>query len=172
MKLTSTLLVATAAAMLSITAAHAGSVVVGKKLEIEVDEKKMTEEKAALWAKFGGWCAIAEWHPALSGCEETKEGDKAFRILTLKDGAKIKELLLEKSDFGYKYQIIESPLPVKNYMAQFSLTPDDDDTDEVNFSWSATFDPEGKTAKEAKDVIEGIFKGGLAAIEAQLETKK
>ncbi len=172
MKHSTILIVAAVAAALGATAAFAGSVVVGKKLEVNVDPKKMAEEKAALWGKFGGWCAIAEWHPALAGCVESKEGDKAFRTLTLKDGAKIKELLLDKNDFGYKYQITESPLPVKNYTAQFSLTPDDDDEDEVNFSWSATFDPaDGKTAKEAKGVIDGIFKSGLEAIEGQLGKK-
>lgn len=171
MLLRSTALVVGAMLVLAAGPAHAGAVVVGKKLEIEVDAKRINEEKAALWAKFGGWCAIAQWHPALAGCEETKEGDKSYRTLTLKDGAKIKEILLESTPFGYKYQITESPLPVKNYFAQFSITPDDDDEDEVNFSWSATFDPEGKTAKEAKGVIEGIFESGLKSIEAKIGKK-
>ncbi|MEQ1577994.1 MAG: SRPBCC family protein [Hyphomicrobium sp.] len=140
----------------------AGSVAVGKKLEINVDPNKMDEEKADLWKKFGGWCAIKDWHPAIAACEESKEGDTQFRTLTLKDGGgKIKEKLLEMTLGRYKYEIIESPLPVKNYQAQFALTPDDDDLDEINFAWSATFDPEGKTDKEARAVIDGIFKAGL-----------
>jgi hypothetical protein len=81
--------------------------------------------------------------------------------LTLKDGGKIKEKLLESADFRYRYAIIESPLPVKNFEAQFTLTPDDDDDDEVNFAWSAVFDPDGKTDKEAREVIAGIFKAGM-----------
>ncbi len=81
--------------------------------------------------------------------------------MTLKDGGVIKEKLLERTDSLYKYAIIESPLPVKNYEAQFALTPDDDDEDEVNFAWSAVFDPEGKPDKEARGVIDGIFKAGM-----------
>lgn len=144
--------------------ALAGSVAVGKKLEVNVDPKKMAEEKTRLWKQFGGWCAIKDWHPAIAACEESKEGDTQFRTLTLKDGGKIKEKLLEMTEGRYKYEIIESPLPVKNYQAQFALTPDDDDIDEINFAWSAVFDPEGKTGKEARAVIDGIFKAGMDSI--------
>lgn len=150
----------------------AGSVAVGKKLEVNVDPKKMDEEKTRLWKQFGGWCAIKDWHPAIAACEESKEGDIQFRTLTLKDGGKIKEKLLEMTEGRYKYEIIESPLPVKNYQAQFALTPDDDDIDEINFAWSAVFDPEGKTDKEARAVIEGIFKAGMDNIKTMTSAGK
>jgi len=142
--------------------AEAAKLAVGTKVEVNVNAKKMAEEKAALWKKFGGWCSIAEWHPAIAKCEESKEGATEFRTLTLKDGgAKIKEKLLERKEFLYKYEIIESPLPVKNYQAQFALTPDDDDDDEVNFAWSAVFDPaDGKSDKEARSTMDGILKAG------------
>ena len=62
----------------------------------------------------------------------------------------------------YKYEIVESPLPVKNYQAQFTLTPDDDDLDEINFAWSAVFDPaDGTTPEVARKVITDIFKAGM-----------
>lgn len=151
--------------------AGAASLAVGKKLEVNVDPKQMDAEKAALWKKFGGWCAISEWHPAIAKCEESKEGADTFRTLTLKDGGIIKEKLLESVDFRYRYAIIESPLPVKNYEAQFTLTPDDDDEDEINFAWSAVFDPaDGKADKDARDVITGIFKAGMDSIKDK--TKK
>lgn len=147
--------------------AGAASLAVGKKLELKVDPKKMNEERAALWAKFGGWCAIKEWHPAIADCEESTEGDAKFRTLTLKDGGKIKEKLLDEKPNFYRYEIIESPLPVKNYQAQFTLTPDDDDEDEINFAWSAVFDAaDGKTDKEARDTITEIFKDGLDSIKS------
>ncbi len=148
--------------------AGAASLATGKKLEVKVDPKKIEEEKTALWAKFGGWCAIAEWHPAIKACEESKEGDDTFRTLTLADGGKIKEKLLSQSPISYRYAIIESPLPVKNYEAQFSIVPDDDDEDEINIAWAATYDAEGKSDKEARGVIDGIFKDGLASIKKKL----
>ncbi len=57
---------------------------------------------------------------------------------------------------------MESPLPVKNYEAQFSVVPDDDDEDEVNVVWAATYDAaDGKDDKDARKTIDGIFKDGI-----------
>lgn len=149
--------------------ALAGSLAVGQKAEINVDPKQMDAEKAALWKKFGGWCAIKDWHPAIANCEESKEGADVFRTLTLKDGGKIKEKQVEYRDNFYKYVILESPLPVKDYQAQFALTPDDDDEDEINFAWSAVFDANDKPDKEARDTIKGIFEAGLENIKTMVK---
>ena len=65
----------------------------------------MNEERAALWQKFGGWCAIKDWHPAIANCEESTEGDAKIRVLTLKDGGKIKEKLLDEQPNFYRYEI-------------------------------------------------------------------
>jgi hypothetical protein len=163
--------VAALAGVFAGSAANAASIAVGKKLELKVDAKKMDEERTRLWTKFGGWCALKDWHPAVANCEESTEGDAKIRVLTLKDGGKIKEKLLDEKPNFYRYEILESPLPVKNYQAQFALTPDDDDEDEINFAWSATFDANGKTNKEAHDIIEGIFTAGLDNIKATAGAK-
>ncbi len=166
------IIAAVAGGLAAATQANAASLAVGKKLELKVDPKKMNDERARLWTQFGGWCAIKDWHPAIASCEESTEGDAKFRVLTLKDGGKIKEKLLDVKPNFYRYEIVESPLPVKNYQAQFALTPDDDDEDEINFAWSAVFDPaDGKTDKEARDVITSIFKAGLDNIKATAGTK-
>jgi hypothetical protein len=166
------LMLAAGAFAIGAGAASAASLVSAKKLEINVDETKTEEERRALWAKIGGWCAIREWHPAVASCEESKEGGTTFRTLTLKDGGKIKEKLVDTGATSYRYEIIESPLPVKNYEAQFSVTPDDDDLDEINVGWSATYDPaDGTEDKAARKVIDGIFKDGIESIKAKYATK-
>jgi hypothetical protein len=153
-------------------AASAASLVSARKLEINVDETKTEAERKALWEKVGGWCAIKEWHPAVAACEESKEGDDTFRTLTLKDGGKIKEKLLETNGTSYRYAIVESPLPVKNYEAAFSVTPDDDDEDEINVVWAATYDAaDGKDDKDARKTIDGIFKDGIESIKTKLGDK-
>ncbi|MFA5951420.1 MAG: SRPBCC family protein [Hyphomicrobium sp.] len=154
------------ASVVTVNAVEAASLVSAKKLEVKVDEKAVQAEQQALWAKLGGWCAIATWHPAIAKCEESKAGADTFRTLTLKDGGVIKEKLLDVAAMSYRYQIVESPLPVKNYEAQFSITPDDDDLDELNVVWSATYDAEGKPDKEARKVIDDIFKAGIDNIKA------
>ncbi len=46
------------------------------------------------------------------------------------------------------------------------VTPDNDDADEINVVWSATYDANGKPDKEARSVIDGIFKAGIDNIKA------
>jgi hypothetical protein len=172
MKLLITALSMLCAAFALAGAGQAASLTSGKKLEVNVDPEKVSEETKALWAKFGDWCEIQVWHPAVKSCEESKEGDDVYRTLTLADGGVIKEKLLDSSAVSYRYAIIESPLPVKNYEAQFSIVPDDDDLDEVNIVWAATYDPaDGKDDKEARSTIDGIFKDGIASIEKMLGDK-
>ena len=153
-------------------AGQAASLTSGKKLEVNVDPDKVSEETKALWAKFGDWCEIQAWHPAVKSCEESKEGDDVYRTLTLADGGVVKEKLLDTSAISYRYAIIESPFPVKNYEAQFSIVPDDDDLDEVNIVWAATYDAaDGKDDKDARNAIDGVFEAGIENIEKMLGDK-
>ena len=91
--------------------------------------KKRTEAPGLppeIWQVVGGFCAIKDWHPAVASCEETKVGDMTFRTLTLKDGGKIKEKRTGTEDTAYTYEIVESPLPVKNYKSKLWLEMDDE----------------------------------------------
>jgi hypothetical protein len=147
-----------AALAVSVTAAVAASGISVRQVA------KVNGNDAAVWAKIGGFCAIKDWHPALAGCEETKEGDATFRTLTLKDGGKIKEKLTGTSATGYTYQIVDGPLPVKDYSASFSARADNDEPGKAIVVWSASFAAKGKPDSEARGVIEGIFKDGLKSI--------
>lgn len=121
---------------------------------------------AEVWAKIGGFCAIQDWHPAVAKCEETKEGDDVFRILTLQDGAAIKEKLTDSDDMSYSYEIIEGPLPVKDYEATFEVEAGDE-TGRSTVVWEADFDANGVEDAEAEKIIQGIFADGIASIEKQ-----
>jgi hypothetical protein len=129
--------------------------------------KKRTEAPGLppdIWAVVGEFCAIEKWHPAVAKCEETKEGDVTYRLLTLKDGGKIKEKLTGTGDQSYTYEIVESPLPVKNYKSKLWLELDDEPDRSVIY-WKSDFDPaDGKTEEEAKKVITGILSDGVKGI--------
>jgi len=117
-----------------------------------------------VWEVVGEFCSIEKWHPAVAKCEETKEGDVTFRTLTLKDGGKIKEKLTGTEDVAYTYEIVESPLPVKNYKSKLWLELDDEPNRSVIF-WQSDFDPaDGKTEEEAKKAITGILTDGVKGI--------
>jgi hypothetical protein len=118
-----------------------------------------------VWSTISEFCSIKDWHPAVADCKESKEGDDTFRVLTLKDnGGTIKEKLTGSDDTSYSYEIVESPLPVKNYSAKLWVEPDDRDPARTVIHWDATFDANGKSDEEATKVISDIFMAGLKSI--------
>src|SRR5215468_6288517 len=107
--------------------------------------KKRTEAPGLppqIWAIVGDFCAIKTWHPAVADCVIEKDGDVVYRTITLKDGGKIKEKLTSKDDLSYSYEIVESPLPVKNYRSKLWLELDDE-PDRTVIYWRSDFDANG-----------------------------
>lgn len=118
---------------------------------------------AEVWAMVGDFCAIKDWHPGIAECEQIEEDGDTYRILTLGDGAKIKEKLTKMGDTMYSYDIIEGPLPVKNYSATLEVDEGDEDGG-VEIEWAAEFDAKGVEDAEAEKVIVGIFNDGVGGI--------
>jgi len=134
---------------------------------LEVKKRREAPGKPAdVWAVVGDFCAIKDWHPAVAQCEKIEEGGDTYRLLTLKDGGKIKEKLTDKGDTSYSYEIVESPLPVKNYKATLRVGPDDEEN-RVEIVWTATFDANGASDEEATKTITGILNDGVGGIKAK-----
>ena len=147
-----------AGAMLAgITSTSAGAVEVRQVTEI-------LSPPAKVWAKIGEWCAIKDWHPAIANCTSEKKG---FRTLTLKDGGRIVEKLTKTGKTSYSYDIIEGPLPVKNYSA--TLAAKADSNGNTDLVWTAKFEAKGKSDAEAQAVITGIFESGLKNIKQSVK---
>ena len=128
--------------------------------------KKRTEAPglpAEIWEVVGGFCSIKDWHPAAADCVETKEGDVTFRTITLKDGGKLKEKLTGTEATAYTYEIVEGPLPVKNYKSKLWLDVDDE-PDRTVIYWQSDFDANGASDDEAKKTITGILGDGVKGI--------
>jgi hypothetical protein len=129
--------------------------------------KKRTEAPGLppeVWAATGAFCAIKDWYAdVVTECVEEKDGDAVVRVLTLKDGAKLKEKLTAKDDLSYSYEIVEGPLPVKNYKAKVWVE-EDDEPDRTVIYWQADFDANGASDDEAKQKITDILKGGVKGI--------
>jgi Polyketide cyclase / dehydrase and lipid transport len=132
---------------------------------IEVKKRREAPGKPAeVWAFVGDFCAIKDWHPAVAECVQIEEDGDTFRILTLGDGGKIKEKLTDTDDTSYSYEIIEGPLPVKNYKATLEVG-EDDEPDRVEIEWEAEFDAaDGTEDAEAEKLITGIFNDGVSGI--------
>ena len=150
---------------MTLAAALATVALTSAGLAVEVKKRGEAPGKPAdVWALVGDFCAIKDWHPAVAECEEIEEEGATYRILTLGDGGKIKEKLTDKKDTGYSYEIIESPLPVKNYSATLEINEDDEEN-AVEIEWEAEFDAaDGVEEAKAVEIITGIFKDGVTGI--------
>ena len=128
---------------------------------------------AKVWAASKDFDSLNKWHPGFSKDVLTKGPNNAVgtvRALTIKDGPTFTEELLtfSESAHSYSYKIIESPLPLQNYVATFVVKPGKDGGSTV--TWSAKFTrknpadnpPADETDDAAVKLITGVFEGGLA----------
>ena len=82
-----------------------------------------------VWREVRDFNALPRWLPAVA--DSRIEGDAppdqigCVRAFTLKAGGALREKLLALSDFDYSvcYAILESPMPVSNYVATLRLAP-------------------------------------------------
>lgn len=122
-----------------------------------------------IWKKIGGFCAIAEWNPAVKSCKEGKDGDKVTRTLTLQDGGTVKEAKTDGAATNYSYTVLEGALPVEHVDAAFKLKKRKEGVSML--IWSASFAAHGKSDDEAKAAVEAIIKPGLESLQAMFPTE-
>jgi mxaD protein len=148
------------------------------RVEETVDIKAPLEK---VWAASKDFDSLDKWHPGFAKDVLTKGKNNmqgAVRQLTIKDGPSFTEELLDFSEtlHTYQYRIIDSPLPLKGYVATFTVksgkTPD-----VTTVTWSAKFTrknpaenpPAGETDADAQKLITGVFQSGLANLKKVTE---
>jgi Polyketide cyclase / dehydrase and lipid transport len=121
----------------------------------------------AAWSTIGGFCGIASWHPAVAACEQSTKDGATYRTLTLGDGAKLVEKLIERDDRArsYTYSIEEGPLPVAGYRSTIKVVPSGNGS---VLDWAGTFEAKGVSGSEAVKIVTGIYKAGLDALAEKL----
>lgn len=125
---------------------------------------------AKVWDRVRDFNALPRWHPRIrdSRIEDALPSDKVgcIRNFNLQNGDNIREKLLGLSDYDMfcTYAILESPMPLTDYVATLRLTPVTDG-ERCFAEWSAEF----SCAPEAEDdLVSGIggnvFQGGFDAL--------
>jgi hypothetical protein len=126
-----------------------------------------------VWTRVRDFNALPQWVPAVaeSRIENGQPADKigCIRDFRLRNGDRLREQLLGLSDFDmfFTYSILESPMPLTNYVATFRITPVTDGR-RCFIEWSAEFDcaPEA-----AADLVNGIgnnvFQAGFDTLKRQ-----
>ena len=124
----------------------------------------------SVWDAIRDFNALPAWHPLIaeSRIEGALAADKVgcVRSFRLVDGGALREQLLTLSDRDYQctYSILDSPMPLTNYIATLKLTPITDG-DRTFAEWSAEFDCElAKERELVEDIGQGVFQVGFDAL--------
>jgi NADPH:quinone reductase-like Zn-dependent oxidoreductase len=111
-----------------------------------------------VWAVLRDFNSHEQWHPAVTGSrmENDFDGDVVggVRKFRLTDGAEIREQLLRHSDreYSFTYCILDSPLPLFDYMAAVRLKPVTDG-DQTFWDWRAQFHAPDDQAAELENLV-------------------
>jgi hypothetical protein len=129
----------------------------------------------AVWNVLRDFNGHDRWHPAVatSAIERAQASDKigCVRRFKLKDGSELREQLLALSDLEqtFSYCLLDTPIPMFNYVAHVRLLPVTDG-DRTFWQWESRFttrpeDREGITQM----VAEQIYQAGFEAVRRHLK---
>jgi uncharacterized protein YndB with AHSA1/START domain len=129
---------------------------------------------ARVWERVRDFNGLPRWHPAIrdSRIENGEPADRVgcVRDFHLQNGDRIRERLLGLSDYDFfcTYSILESPMPLTDYVATLRLTPVTDG-ERTFIEWTAEFDC---AEAEAEGLVSGIgtnvFQAGFNALKRQM----
>lgn len=128
----------------------------------------------AVWEVLRDFNGHDRWHPAVarSALEAGRRTDQvgAVRSFTLTTGERVREILLTLSDREHRlrYAIVESDLPLEDYVAELFLKPVTDG-DRTFWSWGSRFQaPPGEERALAQLVAEGVYEAGFEGVRTAL----
>lgn len=144
---------------------------------IEINAKP--EDVWRLVSRFDG---LKNWHPAFAGSEIISGRDGkvgAVRKLTVKDGPSFTEelLALDAPNRSFTYNIIDSPLPITDYLSSVGVKANSAGGTTViwvgQFRRKSAVDnpPEGESDAGAVGFIIGAYQGGLANLKRIMEAR-
>jgi hypothetical protein len=123
-----------------------------------------------LWSVLRDFNGHESWHPivARSAIERSQPSDRigCVRRFTLQDGSELREQLLTLSDLEmtFSYCLLDTPIPLFNYVAHVRLLPVTDGNRSF-WHWESRFTtPPGREAELAATVGDEVYTNGIEAV--------
>lgn len=124
----------------------------------------------AVWDVLRDFNGHDRWHPAIadSTIERGSPSDRVgcVRRFHLRDGSELREQLLTLSDMetAFSYCLLDTPVPLFNYVAHVRLVPVTDGN-RTFWQWESRFDtPKGRESELEQLVGTGIYEAGFEAV--------
>ena len=128
-----------------------------------------------IWAIIRDFKELPAWNPSLcdSSIEENRprEAIGCVRSFYLKSGGHFRERLLALSDRDHicTYTILESPLPITDYVATIQLLPVTD-TNQTYAEWRSEFNCSPDVESDMMNTIRGVYEGGFGFLKSRFST--
>lgn len=123
-----------------------------------------------LWSVLRDFNGHDRWHPivARSEIERAYPSDRVgcIRRFVLRDGSELREQLLTLSDLEmtFSYCLLDTPIPLFNYVAHVRLLPVTDGNRSF-WHWESRFTtPPGREAELAQLVGDEVYTNGIEAV--------
>ncbi|HKL19355.1 MAG TPA: SRPBCC family protein [Halalkalibaculum sp.] len=125
---------------------------------IEADAEKV-------WELAGDFSRLDSFVEAIADCSSDGKESGAIRTLTLQDGSKVKEKLqsINHENHTLNYSIVESEMPIKNYVGTMQVK--DLGNNRSEFTWSSEFRSENGQEEEMKQALEGLYSLGMEGLQ-------
>lgn len=131
-------------------------------------------EAGKVWDRVRDFNGMPNWHPAIrdSRIENAEPSDRVgcVRDFHLQNGDRLREKLLGLSDYDMfqTYGILESPMPLTDYIATLRLTPVTDGN-RTFAEWTAEFDcAEDDEEGLVTNIGRNVFQAGFDALKRRL----
>ncbi len=128
----------------------------------------------AAWEVLRDFNGHDRWHPEItdSTIERGENSDRVgcVRRFHLADGSELRERLLALSDLEttVSYCLLDTPVPLFNYVAHLRLAPVTDG-DSTFWEWTSSFSTSAGRESEMTELVgEGIYQAGFDAVRSYL----
>ena len=118
-----------------------------------------------VWKVISDFNGLPKFVAAIVDSKMEGSGIGAVRTLTLQDGGPpIVERLESQDDQTHtlSYSIVESPLPLEDYLATVEVR--DLGENRCVIVWSSSFEPKGAPEKESKKIVEGVYSAAFEGL--------
>ena len=121
-----------------------------------------------VWSAIRGIDGLERWFPIIATCRVNGAGVGAIRIMTLNDGAEIKDRIDEINDTArrFRYTRTESPFPVNRYLGTVEVR---DDNGKTALSWTLELDISPEVRDELTSLLTGALSDGIDGLEQDLQ---
>jgi hypothetical protein len=121
------------------------------------------------WAAISNIGGLDRWFPVITDCTVTGTGVGATRILTLTDGATMKDRIeaIDHLHRRFRYNRIESPFPVRSYLGTVEVRKINDSTSEV--SWTVEIDVQEDQRDALVELLRNALTDGIQGLEVDIQ---